>query len=172
MNEDVDEVIAVNIDGHANSPAFTIKEMAYIPGGGIESYPEIVWSGYSVVENLADLNIFAAATVTDDYYEITDVYLLDSTEQLIGEMEYNSGLGQYTYSEVIDPDFQPSENEKIRAYNSEGYFTTTAIPADSYGYPSKTWKSYSGYFDFHRCNFRKSSHPLILNLLLCPQCWW
>lgn len=141
LESDVDEVIAVNITGNYNSPAYTILEMADLPEGDIESYPEITGISHSITEGAKDITLNVSATVDDDYYAITEVYLLSSTDNIISQLDYDSESGKYIYSAEIDSDYQPSEGEKIRAYNSQGYSTTTQIPAAAYTYPSEFYNS-------------------------------
>ncbi len=141
LEPDVDEVTAVNISGNYNSPAYTIAEMADLPEGDIESHPEITNISHAITESAKKINLEVSATVDDEYYAITEVYMLSSTESVISQLDYDSIAGKYVYTTDIDPDYQPSGGEKIRAYNSEGYSTTTQIPAGAYTYPSEIYNN-------------------------------
>jgi hypothetical protein len=133
------EIIATNTEGITST--FVVEEMDDLPGGDIESYPEITGISHAITEGVKDITLNVLAAVVDDYYAITEVYLLSDTESIISQLNYDSISGKYKYTAVIDPDYQPSGGEKIRAYNSQGYSTTKPIPAEAYTYPSEVYNS-------------------------------
>jgi hypothetical protein len=117
-----------------------------MPPGGVPSYPSITEPSFTIVEAPTSLTVDVRAAIDDDIYAISDVYLLDNKESIIGQLQYSSYWGKYVYQAPIDPDYQPTEFEKIRACNSAGFSSTEAIPASEYHYPNKYVWSNIGFF--------------------------